>query len=117
MQIKTIVNRLNMKIIDLAKKDEQLYFKCLEDWSEEIEEAGDHKENWYNKMKGLGLGVRLAVDDNGEIGGMIQYVPIEYAAEGNDLYFINCIWVHGYKEGVVTFKKRDGKSLAPGCRN
>ena len=32
-----------MKIIDLSKKHEQLYFKCLEDWSDEMKEAGDNK--------------------------------------------------------------------------
>ena len=44
---------------------------------------------------------------------MIQYVPIEQSvAEGNDLYFINCIWVHGYKEGRGSFRKQGmGKSL------
>jgi len=42
----------------------------------------------------------LTVDDNGKVGGMIQYIPIEHSfAEGKDLYFINCILVHGYKKG------------------
>jgi len=102
-----------MKIIDLSDEYKQLYFVCLEDWSEEIKEAGNHKEVWYNKMKDKGLRVKLALDDNGEVGGMIQYVPIEYSfSEGNDLYFINCIWVHGYKEGRGNFQKKGmGKAL------
>ena len=42
----------------------------------------------------------LTVDDNGKVGGMIQYIPIEHSfAEGKDLYFMNCILVHGYKKG------------------
>ena len=40
-----------MKIIDLEEKYNHLYFMCLEDWSDEMKEAGDHKENWYNIMK------------------------------------------------------------------
>ncbi len=45
-------------------------------------------------MKDKGLRVKLAEDDNGVIGGMIQYVPVEYSnGEGTNLYFINCIWV------------------------
>ncbi|MHA1658332.1 MAG: GNAT family N-acetyltransferase [Promethearchaeota archaeon] len=102
-----------MKVIDLTEEHEQLYFMCLEDWSEEIKEAGDHKEKWYKKMKDKGLGVKLAVDDNGIVGGMIQYLPIEHSfAEGKDLYFILCIWVHGYKEGRGNFQKRGyGKAL------
>ena len=52
-----------MKIIDLANKYEQLYFVCLEDWSEEMREAGDHKAVWYSKMKDKGLRVKLGLDD------------------------------------------------------
>ena len=102
-----------MKIIDLPAEHKQLYFVCLEDWTEEMKEAGDHKETWYNKMKDKGLRVKLSLDDNGEVGGMIQYTPIEHSfVEGNDLYFINCIWVHGYKHGRGNFQKRGmGKAL------
>ncbi|UCD83285.1 MAG: GNAT family N-acetyltransferase [Deltaproteobacteria bacterium] len=102
-----------MEIIDLAEKHRDLYFLCLEDWSAEIKEAGNHKENWYGKMKDKGLGVRLALDDRGEVGGMIQYVPIEHSfAEGTGLYVIHCIWVHGYKEGRGRFQKKGmGKAL------
>jgi len=102
-----------MKLIDLTEDYKQLYFVCLEDWSEEMKEAGDHKEVWYNKMKDKGLGVKLALDDKGKVGGMIQYTPIEHSlAEGKDLYFINCIWVHGYKNGRGNFQKKGmGKAL------
>jgi len=102
-----------MKIIDLGAEYEKLYFVCLEDWSEEIKEGRDHKAVWYNKMKDKGLGVKLALDDNGEVGGMIQYIPIERSfAEGENLYFINCIWVHGHKEGRGNFQKKGmGKAL------
>ena len=64
-------------------------------------------------MKDKGLRVKLALDDRGEVGGMIQYIPIEHSfVAGNDLYFINCIWVHGYKEGRGNFQKKGmGKAL------
>jgi GNAT superfamily N-acetyltransferase len=57
--------------------------------------------------------VKLAMDDNGEIGGMIQYLPIEHSiVEGRELYFIHCIWVHGYKKGRGDFQKKGmGRSL------
>ena len=102
-----------MKIIDLEEKYNGLYFMCLEDWSDEMKEAGDHKELWYNKMKDKGLGVKIAVTEDDKVVGMIQYVPLEYStAEGDNLYFINCVWVHGYKEGVGNFQKKGiGKSL------
>jgi len=102
-----------MEIIDLTEEHKELYFACLEDWSDEIKEAGNHKECWYNKMKNKGLGVKLALDNDKNVGGMIQYIPIEYSpAVGKDLYFVNCTWVHGYKKGRGNFQKKGmGKAL------
>ena len=102
-----------MKVIDLTDEHKKSYFLCLEGWSDEIKEAGDHKEIWYNKINDKGLRVKLVVDDHGKVGGMIQYLPIEHSfAEGNDAYFIHCIWVHGYKKGRGNFQKQGmGKAL------
>ncbi|MDH5406303.1 MAG: GNAT family N-acetyltransferase [Candidatus Aminicenantes bacterium] len=102
-----------MKVIDLTDEHQQIYFVCLEEWSDEIKEAGNHKEMWHREMKDRGLRVKLAADENGQVGGMIEYMPIEYGfAEGSNLYFINCIWVHGYKQGRGNFQKRGmGKAL------
>ena len=95
-----------MKIIDLSEEYTATYFVCLEDWSEEMKDAGNHKSIWYDQMKDKGLKVKLAIDNN-KVVGMIQYIPIEHSfAEGSDLYFILCIWVHGYKEGVGNFQKK-----------
>ena len=100
-------------IIDLTKEYEPLYFVCLEDWSDEMKEAGDHKARWYNKMKDKGLRVKLALDDDGTVCGMIEYLPVEHAmTAGQDAYFINCLWVHGHKQGVGDRRKQGhGKAL------
>jgi len=96
-----------MKIIDLDEQHLQLYFMCLEDWSSEVKEAGNHKEIWYHRMKDRGLRVKLALDDQGTVGGMIQYMPGEHAfVDGAGLYFISCIWVHGHKQGRGSFQGR-----------
>ncbi|MDQ1264885.1 MAG: hypothetical protein QG635_34 [Bacteroidota bacterium] len=96
-----------MKIINLQREHEKLYFCCLEDWSDEIKEAGNHKEQWFEKMRHSGIRVKLATDVHGAIGGMIQYMPVEHSfAEGKDSYIILCIWVHGYKEGRGNFQKK-----------
>ena len=58
-----------MEIIDLAEDHHALYFACLEDWSDEMKDAGPHKKQWYDRMKGKGLGVKLAVDDRGQVAG------------------------------------------------
>ena len=102
-----------MEIVDLSPEHEGLYCLCLEDWSDEIREAGDHKARWYERMKQRGLRVKLARDDQGVIGGMIQYLPIEHSfLEGRDLNFVYCVWVHGYKQGRGNFQGRGmGKAL------
>jgi N-acetylglutamate synthase-like GNAT family acetyltransferase len=107
-----------MEIIDLTEKYQDKYFVCLEDWSEEMKEAGNHKKLWCGKMKDLGLRVKLALDD-GKVCGMIQYIPVEYSnVEGRDLYFIQCIWVHGYKKGIGNYQKKGiGKALLQAAEN
>ncbi|MCK5149233.1 GNAT family N-acetyltransferase [bacterium] len=102
-----------MKIIDLTESHKDLYVHCLEDWSDDMKESGPHKACWVEKMEKQGLGVKLAEDDDGKLGGMIQYIPIQYSlAEGKDLFFISCIWVHGHKAGRGNFQKKGmGKAL------
>jgi len=100
-----------MNVVDLAPEHEKLYFVCLEDWSAEMKDAGDHKERWYRRARELGQRVKLALDDEGRVGGMIQYLPIEHSpAEGADLNFVQCIWVHGYKQGRGDFR---GQGMGP----
>ncbi len=102
-----------MQIKDLTEEHKNIYFCCLEDWSEEMKEAGDHKEKWYEFMKDKGLRVKLAIKDE-KVCGMIQYLPVEHSfIEGKDLYFIHCIWVHGYKKkGIGNYQKQGiGKAL------
>lgn len=102
-----------MKIIDLTPEFEKQYFSCLEDWSDEVKEAGNHKECWYNKIRAKNLRVKLALDDNGTVGGMIQYLPVELSAfEGKNLYVVLCIWIHGHKQGRGNFQRKGmGKAL------
>lgn len=109
---------MEVKIVDLEEKHLKSYLCCLEEWSDEFNDAGDHKEKWYSVMKDNGLRVKVAVI-NDQIYGMIQYLPIEYStANGCDSYFINCIWVHGYDKGVgFQQKKGIGKKLLLAAEN
>lgn len=96
-----------MRIVDLAPEHEEIYCQCLEDWSDEIREAGGHKREWFEHSKNKGLRVKLALDDGGTVAGMIQYVPVEQSpARGTGLYFILCVWVHGHKQGRGDFQKK-----------
>lgn len=95
----------SVQVVDLEPEHEQLFFRCLEDWNPETAIAVPHRECWYRASLPLGLRVKLALDEAGEPGGMIQYLPIEHApALGRGLYFIHCIWVHGHRQGRGDFR-------------
>ena len=52
-----------MEIVDLTEKYHKAYFCCLEEWSDEMKEAGNHKELWYQKIKEMGLVVKIACQE------------------------------------------------------
>jgi GNAT superfamily N-acetyltransferase len=94
-----------MDIIDLNDEHKKLFACCLEDWSDDIREAGDRRACWIDRFLAKGLRAKLAVDERGTVGGMVQYLPIEHSnVEGRGLYFILCIWVHGHKQGRGNFQ-------------
>ena len=97
-----------MRIVNLSEEHLDSYCMCLEDWSDEIKEAGDHKACWYNSMKDKGLAVKLALDKEDRAVGMIQYLPAEHSyADAENHFAILCIWVHGYKnKGVGNHQKK-----------
>jgi len=101
------------EVIDLTEEHKDLYLCCLDDWHEGMTSVRDYKRCWMEAMKPAGLRCKIAIDDSGTVGGMIEYMPIEVApAEGSGLYFINCIWVHGHKKGRGNMQKRGmGRAL------
>ena len=96
-----------MKIVDVTEDNKDLFCLCLEDWSDDAKASGPKRRQWVDENQKKGLRAKLALDDNGVEGGMIQYGPIEQShVDGSDLYFIYCIHVHGYKQGRGNFQKR-----------
>jgi GNAT superfamily N-acetyltransferase len=96
-----------MKVIDLTDEHKGLFAVCLEDWSADAREASDRRARSVDRFLAKGLRVKLAVDDGGTVGGMIQYLPVEQSqVDGSGLYFIQCIWVHGHEQGRGNFQKR-----------
>lgn len=108
-----------IRIIDLSQENKNDYFTCLEEWSDEMRDGVCRKECWYNAMQKKGLRVKLALNDTGVVSGMIHYAPIEYSwIEGEDLYFVYCIWVHGHKKGRGDLRKRGvGTALLQAAEN
>lgn len=102
-----------MTIVDVDEARKDLFCLCLEDWSAEAKEAGPKRREWFERSVPLGLRAKLALDDDGVEGGMIQYGPIEHSTvDGEGLFFIYCIHVHGHPQGRGSFQKRGmGKAL------
>jgi GNAT superfamily N-acetyltransferase len=94
-----------MRIVDVDETTKPLFCQCLEDWNDDVREAGDRRCRWVDRFTPRGLRAKIALDDAGTPGGMIQYLPIEQStADGTGLYFIPCIWVHGHKQGRGNFQ-------------
>lgn len=110
---------IHWKISDLSAAYQDTYFCCLEDWSDEIKEGGNHKACWFERYKHKGLGVKIALNDKNDAVGMIQYLPIEESfVQGHELYFILCIWVHGHKQGLGNYQGQGiGQSLLQAAEN
>ncbi len=102
-----------MRVVDLTEDRKDLFCLCLEDWSDEAKEAGPKRREWLERSEKLGLRAKLAVDEAGVEGGMIQYGPIEHSmVDGEDLYFVYCIHVHGHEQGRGNFRgKGMGRAL------
>jgi len=96
-----------MRIVDLDEQTKPLFCLCLEDWQDDVDmrKAADRRRLWVDRFKARGLRARLALDDAGTPGGMIQYLPVEESTvDGTGLYFITCIWVHGHSQGRGNFQ-------------
>jgi GNAT superfamily N-acetyltransferase len=102
-----------MKVVDLDETTKPLFCQCLEDWSDDVKEAGDRRARWVDTFIPRGLRAKIALDDAGTPGGMIQYLPIEHSTiDGSGLYFIPCIWVHGHEQGRGNFQRHGmGRAL------
>jgi GNAT superfamily N-acetyltransferase len=102
-----------MRIVDVDAATKPLFCQCLEDWNPDVLEAGDRRSRWFDRFEPRGLRGKLALDDAGTPGGMIQYLPIEQSTvDGEGLYFVTCIWVHGHAQGRGSFQGRGmGRAL------
>ena len=102
-----------VKIVDLSEEHEEVFLCCLKPEDEKFKEGVPIKRAWFDRVRDRGMGVKLAIDENGVVAGMIQYSPRELApfveaAEGT--FVIHCLWVHSYSSGLGN---RGGKGMGP----
>src|SRR5512134_2808232 len=96
-----------MRVVGLDEETKPLFCMCLEDWQDDadMKEAARRRHLWVDQFTARGLRAKVALDDAGTPGGMIQYLPIEESTvDGAGLYFITCIWVHGHTRGRGNFQ-------------
>jgi GNAT superfamily N-acetyltransferase len=88
-----------INISDSNKNNLETCLNCLKDWDKDF--RSQYKNSWYRKYRSKGLKIKVASIPDNKLAGMIQYLPIEYSfATGENMNFIQCIWVHGYDEGI-----------------
>ena len=90
-----------MRLVDVTEKTENIFFRCLHDEEPEDFQQTSIRRQWYKRNKSNGHRAKLLILDNGQIGGLCQYIPIEHShLIGEDLLALLCMWVHGYEHGV-----------------
>jgi len=96
-----------VRVIDLDEANKGIFSMCLEDWSADARVGAPRRARWVERSLPKGLRAKLAVDDDGRVGGMIQYLPIEHSCvDGEGLHVILCTWIHGHPQGRGNFQGR-----------
>jgi len=49
-----------MRIVDLEDRTKPVFCQCLEDWSDDVREAGDRRCQWVDRFTPRGLRAKLA---------------------------------------------------------
>ena len=100
-----------MEIVDLGPEHEEVFYCCLKPEDRVFAEGVPMKRDWLYRHGGEGVRVKLAIDDDGAVAGMVQYVPRPLApfVVGDDgIWVIHCIWVHLYESAIGD---RGGKGM------
>lgn len=102
-----------MELQEVTEETQDIFFRCLHDEIPADPRVLDLRHEWYQANREKGLRARLLILDDGRIGGLCQYIPIEHShLIGEDLLAILCMCVHGYRHGVGNQQSKGyGKSM------
>ncbi|MDA3850384.1 MAG: GNAT family N-acetyltransferase [Spirochaetaceae bacterium] len=99
----------DFEIVDLSEQNFEDFCCCLTPEDETIHQAGDKKAQWLKKRKDNDFGAKIARLADGSNIGMIQYLPIEEStAQGENLYFVQCIWIPPKKRNQAGQQRKKG---------
>jgi len=86
-----------MQLTEIDSTTEDTFFRCLH-----LEKPADYRvmemrREWRENFKPKGHRGKVLKDDDGQIVGLTNYIPIEYSPFiGERLMSILCIWIHGF---------------------
>lgn len=84
-----------MQLIDINKKNQDLFFSCLWTGNQGMEKVIHERKKWYQEFHKKGYRAKLLINEENKIAGKCHYVPIEYSPLiGKDLLVILCLYVH-----------------------
>ena len=92
-----------MEIVDLGPEHLDTFLCCLKPEDREFAAGVPRKREWFERFRVRGVGVKLAIDDDGAVAGMVQYAPrrlAPFVVGDEGIWVIHCIWVHVYEGGI-----------------
>ncbi|WP_319562872.1 GNAT family N-acetyltransferase [Marispirochaeta sp.] len=105
--------KADYEIIDLTEEHLPDFCGCLTPDDAAMKEAGSIKAEWCRKKTASVFGAKLARLPGGKLAGMIQYVRAdESPAEGNDFFFVHCIWIPPAKRNSAGSQRKKGMGKA-----
>jgi GNAT superfamily N-acetyltransferase len=90
-----------MRLVDVDTDTEATFLRCLHDERPDDPRVAEMRRRHFEAQRRLGLRAKVLVLDTGDVAALCQYMPIEHThVEGENLYVILCMWVHGYDHHI-----------------
>jgi len=90
-----------MKLIDINRKNQKLFFNCLNPDTKGMGNSIRERTKWYHEFHEKGYEAKLLLNEEGKIAGKCHFIPVEYSPLiGKDLLVILCISVHLYDHHI-----------------
>ncbi len=96
-----------MHLLEIDESTEDTFFRCLHDEIPADPRVMSMRRAWRAMYKPKGHRAKVLKDDQGQVVGLTNYIPIEHSPyEGQNLMAILCMWIHGYDHLVGNQQSR-----------